>query len=185
MAPLLRTLALVLVLAVPQVAQAYVYLTRDQLVATWFADADRVETAIFEPSAAQRAALKQVLGYAPPKPRYEILVGRRGDAVTGYAVVDDQLGQHEPITFGVWLDPAAKVRGVEILVYREAYGEGVRAPAFRGQFVGLDARAPMKVGKDVRIVSGATISSRSLAVGTRRACALVEAWLAAQPAVAG
>lgn len=185
MAPLLRTLALVLVLAVPRVAEAYVYYTRDQLVATWFADAERVDSAFFEPTADQRAALGQVLGYAPPKPRYEILVGRRGDTVTGYAVLDEQLGQHEPITFGVWLDPAAKVRGVEILVYREAYGDGVRGDAFRRQFVGLDARAPMKVGKDIRIVSGATISSRSVAVGTRRACALVEAWLASQPAVAG
>jgi hypothetical protein len=35
----------------------------------------------------------------------------------------------------------------------------------------------MRPGKDIRIVSGATVSTRSLSVGTRRAVAIVHAWL--------
>lgn len=161
-------------------AHAYVYFTRDQLVAAYFPDVDTVESVSFTPDAAQRAALKERLGYNLPKPTYEILVGRRGGSVTGYAIVDEQVGQHEPITFAVLLDAQARVRRIEVMVYREAYGDGVRAASFRDQFTGLGADATMRVGKEIRIVSGATISSRAIATGTRRACALLEAWLGAR-----
>lgn len=177
MASLLRALVLLVALLAPGAADAYVYFTKEQLVASYFPGADRVESVWFEPSESQRADLKKTLGYALPKPRYEILVGRKGGETLGYAVVDEQVGQHEPITFAVLVDAEAKVRRVEVMVYREAYGDGVRAAAFRDQFAGLDASSPMRVGKEIRIVSGATVSSRSVATGTRRASALVEAWL--------
>lgn len=177
MASLLRVFVLLAILLAPGAADAYVHFTRDQIVASYFPEADRVESVWFQPSDAQRAELKKTLGYNLPKAKYEILVGRKGDATLGYAVVDEQIGQHEPITFAVLVDAAAKVRRVEVMVYREAYGDGVRAASFRDQFTGLDATSPMRVGKEIRIVSGATISSRSIATGTRRASALVEAWL--------
>lgn len=181
----LRALLLLLALVVPRLAHAYVYFTPEQLLGTWFAGAETVETVIFTPSEADRGALKAQLGYALPKAAYEVRVGRKGGQVTGYAILDEQRGQHEPISFAVLLDASARVRAVEVLVYREQYGDGVRAEAFRKQFVGLDAAAPMKVGKDIQIVSGATISSRAIAVGTRRASALVTTWLSAQSVAAG
>jgi hypothetical protein len=154
-------------------AHAYVYFTREALLASFFPDQVPVSTS-FSPDP---AAMRERLGYPLPKPAYEILSGHDRTGAPTFAVIDDQLGQHEPITFAVLCDATPAVLQLEVMVYREAYGDGVRAPAFRDQFRGLGLAAPMRPGKDIRIVSGATVSTRSLSVGTRRAVAIVHAWL--------
>lgn len=154
-------------------AHAYVYLTEAALLESFFPGQTPARVG-FSPDP---AALRSVLGYPLPRPTYELLVGKDATGAPAYAIIDEQLGLHEPITFAVLLDGTATIRQLELMVYREAYGDGVRAPAFRDQFRGLGLSAPMRPGKDIRIVSGATISTRSLSVGARRACAIVNAWL--------
>lgn len=161
-----------LLLASPP-AHAYVYLTEAALLGSFFPDQTPARVS-FSPDP---TALRAVLGYPLPRPTYELLVGHDTGGAPTYAIIDDQIGLHEPITFAVLLDGSATIRQLELMVYREAYGDGVRAPAFRDQFRGLGLAAPMRPGKDIRIVSGATISTRSLSVGARRACAIVSAWL--------
>jgi hypothetical protein len=162
-------------------AWAYVYYTEPALLASFFPGA-QVADVVYTPSPAELTALQAQLGYALPKPSYTLHVGKSGTDVLGYAVVDDQLGLHEPITFGVLVGPDGAVQRIEVMVYREAYGDGVRAPTFRNQFTGLNATSPMRAGKEIHIVSGATVSSRSLSTGVRRAAALVAAWRAGHPA---
>jgi hypothetical protein len=156
-----------------------VYFTPEALLASFFPTAEHIEPVAFTPDDATRAALKARLGYELPKETYTVQVGHLGDAALGYGLVDEQVGLHEPITFGVLVGPEGTVSRVEVMVYREAYGDGVRGPAFRRQFTGLTSASPMRAGKEIQIVSGATISSRSLSVGVRRAVAIVEAWRAA------
>jgi hypothetical protein len=181
---LLKLTTALLLLAIARPAAAYVFFTPDALLASFFPSADHVDAVVFTPDAAARGAFKARVGYDLPKPSYTIQVGHAGAATLGYAIVDDQLGQHEPITFGVLVGPDGKVGRIEVLVYREAYGDGVRSPAFRKQFTGLTAASPMRAGKEIQIVSGATSSSRALSVGVRRATAIVETWLASAPPAA-
>lgn len=157
-------------------AHAYVYFTPEQLRASFFGAA-AVETVAYTPDAPTRERLRALLGYDLPKPTYTLEVARDGAAVSGVSLLDQQLGQHEPIDFGVLVGPDGKVKRVEILVYREAYGDGVRAEAFRKQFVGLGAGANMRPGKEIRVISGATISTRSISTGVKRAVAVVSAYL--------
>lgn len=162
-------LALLLALCSP--AQAYVYWTPEALVADMLPGESpaRVD---FTPDAAAKARLEAALGYALPKASYPVYPGKQSAVI-----LDDQRGQHEPIDFGVLIDRQVTVQRVEILVYREAYGDAVKGAAFRKQFVGLGLTAPLRPGKDIRIVSGATISTRSIALGVKRALALMaEFW---------
>ena len=76
------------------------------------------------------------------------------------------------------LDPEAKVTRVEIVAYREPYGDGIRAERFRRQFVGKGARAGFAPDRDIDAISGATISSRSMCAGVQRASVLLEETLA-------
>jgi Na+-transporting NADH:ubiquinone oxidoreductase subunit NqrC len=57
---------------------------------------------------------------------------------------------------------------VEILQYRESYGGEVREPSWLGQFIGKTAASPLKVGSDIRNISGATLSSLHLTEGVKR-----------------
>jgi len=86
----------------------------------------------------------------------------------GWFVVDQVIGKHEFITYAVGLDASGAVKQVEILEYRESYGDQVRAAAWRAQFVGKRAGAPLKLGQDIKNISGATLSSKHVADGVRR-----------------
>ncbi|MFN7143425.1 MAG: FMN-binding protein [Myxococcota bacterium] len=169
-------LLIVVALVATRAAHAYVYFTPEKLMESFF-PGGTTEAVTFTPDAAARDRIQAALGYDLPKPTYTLQVGTVNGVVAGYAVLDQQLGQHEPIDFGVLVGPDAKVKRVEVLVYREAYGDGVRAEAFRKQFVGLGLSAPMRAGKDIRVVSGATISTRSISTGVKRAVAIVSAYL--------
>jgi len=52
--------------------------------------------------------------------------------------------------------------------YRESYGYEVRNPAWRKQFIGKTYAAPLSLDKDVRNISGATLSCRHIAQGVKR-----------------
>jgi len=92
----------------------------------------------------------------------------------GSALMDAELGKHQPIDYLVAMDPSGKVVDVELLVYREGYGGGVRSERFRTQFKGKDRGAALQLGQDLDSVSGATISSRTLADGVAKALRLFQ-----------
>jgi Na+-translocating ferredoxin:NAD+ oxidoreductase RnfG subunit len=50
--------------------------------------------------------------------------------------------------------------------------------SWRKQFRGKTADAPLQVGKDIRNISGATISSNSVTRGVKQALAELSAWRA-------
>jgi Na+-translocating ferredoxin:NAD+ oxidoreductase RnfG subunit len=149
-----------------------VYWTPKALLKDFFKTSDKVGYLTLE-TKPHAAALKARLGALPPKDKYVVFVARTGDRVDGYAVIDEERGQHEPITFAVKLSPAGAVERMEVMVYREGYGAEIREPRFRRQFEGKVERDALKVGDDLVAISGATISSKAMAIGVRRAVALV------------
>ena len=78
------------------------------------------------------------------------------------------VGKHEFITFAVAIDVGGAVKSVEILDYRESYGGQVRDPRWRAQFIGKRAGAPLKLGGEIKNISGATLSSKHVSDGVRR-----------------
>jgi hypothetical protein len=154
-------------------AEASYYTTRGVL-AEFFPGSERVSYRSFTLDAPARARLAQRLGYAPSRDRYTIFVATTQGKVDGYAIVDDEQGLHQPITFATRLSPRGTVERVEIMVYREPRGDEVRDPRFRKQFEGKTAQDSLRLGRDIDAVSGATVSSASLATGVRRAAVLVE-----------
>lgn len=99
-----------------------------------------------------------------------------GAELEGYAVVRNVLGKDQPITFLVATDTAGVLKDVDILVYREPYGGDVAYEAWRKQFRGKTAADPLVIGRDVRSISGATISANSVTLGVRAALADLARW---------
>jgi electron transport complex protein RnfG len=154
-------------------AEASYYSTRGVL-AEFFPQSEHVGYRTFALDKSIRARLAQRLGYAPGRDKYTIFVATTHGKIDGYAVVDDEQGLHQPITFATRLSPRGMVERVEIMVYREPRGDEVRDPRFRKQFQGKTSQDPLRLNQDIDAVSGATVSSASLAVGVRRAAILVE-----------
>src|SRR5579871_162978 len=91
-----------------------------------------------------------------------------GDRLLGLFVLDHVIGKHLYIDYAVALDTSGRVMRVEILQYRESYGGEVREPGWLAQFVGKTSSSPLKVGSDIRNISGATLSSLHITEGGKR-----------------
>jgi Na+-translocating ferredoxin:NAD+ oxidoreductase RnfG subunit len=162
------------VVAAPSPVSAQEYYTVRQLLAEQFKSSERVSYVRVRPSGEQRARIEHRLGRDLSKSDYTVYVAKTGERVDGYALFDDELGQHEPISFATFFDAQGKVTRVEVVAYREAYGDGVRAQRFRRQFVGKDAHSGFAPQSDIDAISGATISSRALCVGVQRAALVLD-----------
>jgi hypothetical protein len=91
-----------------------------------------------------------------------------GGKVLGLFVIDHVIGKHLYIDYAVALTPNGQVHRVDILQYRESYGGEVRGSSWLGQFVGKGSSSPLKLGDDIRNISGATLSSQHVTEGVKR-----------------
>jgi hypothetical protein len=61
------------------------------------------------------------------------------------------------------------------MVYREPYGGEVRYPRFLAQYRGKNLTAPLLPFRDIRNITGATLSAEAVGRGVRKALALLRA----------
>ena len=89
------------------------------------------------------------------------------------AVICEEIGKHRPITFIVAAYPDGSVKDVALMMYREPVGEEVRYPAFLKQFTGKSLEDPIFPRRDIKNVTGATLSVRAMSRGVRKALAFI------------
>jgi Na+-translocating ferredoxin:NAD+ oxidoreductase RnfG subunit len=77
----------------------------------------------------------------------------------------------------VALGPDGRVKRVEILEYRESYGSEIANRDWLAQFAGKSGGDGLKPGSDIRIISGATLSSRHITEGIKRVLAIHDLFL--------
>lgn len=147
--------------AVP--ARAEVYLTVGQAQAILFPGAAMSPVTVTL-TAEQAAAIEADSGVSVRSRQVRAFKASTG----GWMIVDEVLGKHEFIPIAVAFDRKGAVQGVEILEYRESYGDGVRDPGWRAQFTGKRRGAALKLDADIRNISGATLSSRHITDGVKR-----------------
>lgn len=149
-----------------------VYLTPQQALKRTFQGSQEVvsekKTLLLE----QKKRIEKATGITVAKDQWTFYLGKSGAKVDGYALIDNEIGKTEPITFMTTLSPQGEVRSVEILVYREPIGGEVKSDAFRKQFVGKKDVDPIRIGQDIKNITGATLSSRAVSVGVKRAVLL-------------
>lgn len=159
----------------PAIAQ--VYWTVPAVLKSFFAKSTKVGFKSVTLTDAQAKEIGKQLGTGPVKKDWTVYVASSdgGAKRDGFALVDDEKGMHEPIDFAVQFGRDGCVERVEILVYREPYGDEVRQARYRDQFKGKCARDPITAGRDIDIVSGASISSKSVAFGVKRDTLVLQA----------
>ena len=129
-------------------------------------------------SDAQRKAIARAAGAPGYDKVQRVWEVRKGDQRVGWFIVDRVIGKHEFITYALALGADGSVRGVEILDYRETYGGEIRNAQWRQQFVGKRPGSQLQLDKDIRNISGATLSSRHVTDGVRRLLVTYQMFLA-------
>lgn len=160
-----------LVIAAP--VQATVYLSVQQAQALMFPGASLTPASITL-TPAQVKAIEKACDVNVLSPQVNAWRASTG----GWFIADQVVGKHEFIPFALALDEHGAVQSVEILEYREAYGEQVRNEAWRAQFAGKTHASPLKLNDDIKNISGATLSSRHVTDGVKRLLATYELVLA-------
>lgn len=146
---------------VAHVAYAVQYMSVEQAQRAAFPDATEFATRPLD--AANLAAAGAPQGWAP-----KVWRARAGGRDLGWLAVDQVIGKSELITYAVALDANGTVMSVEVLDYRESHGGEIRLAGWRKQFVGKTGGDPVELNKDIKNISGATLSCRHVTEGVRR-----------------
>lgn len=158
----------------PSLGYAVVYLTEEEALKNLIPQARRFRKEEVSLTRVQKERVRELLGNRVREKAYTFWIGEGDGGPEGYAVRLNVVGKERPITFMVAVSPEGKVLGAEVLVYRESQGSEVRSGGFMGQFVGKTLDSPLKLGRDIDAISGATLSSRSTAYAVKKALALME-----------
>lgn len=148
---------------VPIVSHAAIYLTIDQAKNLIFPNKVLIKKNI-QLSNSQLSQLKKASGITYPLKTDQIYKSNDG----GWLIIDQVLGKHEMITYAVGLTANGAVKRVEVLEYNESYGAQVKEASWLQQFTGKTITSPVALNKDIKNISGATLSSKHLTDGVRR-----------------
>lgn len=152
-------------------ARATVYFTTDAVKRALFPNGARFVDRSVTLTKQQKAAIaraSRTRGFPDRVIAFEVQ-GASGRLGTLY--IDRVYGKHEFITYAVALDAGGAVQGIEIMEFRESYGDEVRLPRWRAQFSGKRAGQPLEIDKQIHNISGATLSCVHITEGVRRVLA--------------
>lgn len=159
--------------AVSVSAAATQYATPEEAARRCFPDATGFKDGTAQLTPDELRSVAQAAGLPARSAAWRTMVAMKGETPLGVVVFDAVIGKFELIDYAVGIATDGKVRNVEILTYRESHGYEVRLPAWRKQFAGKGADAPLRVGDDIANISGATLSTTNITNGVRRIVAVV------------
>jgi FAD:protein FMN transferase len=160
--------------AVPAAAETY--LTEAQALAVILGEGTIPRREDRTLDANLRARLEHETNVKFPGPAYTFFLTGPPNQPQKFAIVMNEIGKTEPITFMVGINDQGKVTEVVIMVFRENRGWEVKEKRFLNQFKGKTVRSPIRVEEDIINYTGATLSSKAVARGVKRALALVNAF---------
>jgi Na+-translocating ferredoxin:NAD+ oxidoreductase RnfG subunit len=157
-------------LALP--AYAADYLTVEEAQRILFADADAFTPVPVHLSSEQMRAIRDMSGVRQREADPEIWRAQKSGQTIGWVLIDNVVGKHEYITYALALSMEGSVLGIEILSYRESYGDEIRDGEWRAFFEDKIVSDPFKLNEDIPNISGATLSCRNVTNGVKRLLAL-------------
>ncbi len=158
-----------------ELSMAEVYLTEEEALKLMFPKSERIKKDLIESfRRIRRLRLRSVSAGNFPKNDFEVYIGETGPKIDGYALIQNTIGKHKPMTYMVGVDSTGHVSNVELLVFREARGSEVRTKRFNVQYEGKTVLDPVRLNKDIINISGATMSVRSMTAGIKRVLVLVD-----------
>ncbi len=157
-----------------EMMHAEVYLTEEEALKLMFPKSERIRKEIITLSPEKKSLIQERIGWKFPEESFEVYIGETGSTVDGYAMVQNTIGKHKPMTYMVGVDSKGQCTDVELLVFREARGSEVRTKRFNVQYEGKTVFDPIRINKDIINISGATMSVRSMSAGVKRVLVLID-----------
>ncbi len=150
-----------------------VYFTEEEAAQVMFPDSESIRKEVLPLTAEQKSFIEKTIGWKFPETSFDVYIGETKGKIDGYALVQNTIGKHRPITYMVGVDSEGEVTNFEVLVYREARGNEIATKRFNFQYEGKTFEDPIRINRDIINITGATMSVRSASAGVKRVLALV------------
>lgn len=157
-----------------EMMMAEVFMTEEDGVKVMLPKSERVRKETIKLSPEKKAQIEERIGWKFPEESFEIYIGETGTQIDGYALVQNTIGKHKPMTYMVGVDSKGRVSDIELLIFRESRGSEIRQKRFNTQYEGKTVLDPIRINKDIINISGATMSVRSMSAGIKRVLVLVD-----------
>lgn len=149
-------------------AHATTYFTGDAIKRALFPGATRFVDRSFALSKPQVTIIAKASATRVMTPKVVAFDAYGGSMKLGTLLIDKVYGKHEFITYALAINAGGSVKGVEVMEYRESYGEQIRIPKWRAQFLGKRPGEALRIDKEIKNISGATLSCVHITEGVRR-----------------
>jgi Na+-translocating ferredoxin:NAD+ oxidoreductase RnfG subunit len=157
-----------------EMSMAEVYLTEEEALKLMFPKSEHIKKDLLKVPTDKKMVVEERIGWKFPENDFDVYIGQTGAQIDGYALVQNTIGKHKPMTYMVGVDNTGHVLNVELLIFREARGSEVRTKRFNVQYEGKTVSDPVRLNKDIINISGATMSVRSMTAGIKRVLVLVD-----------
>src|SRR5690348_5013341 len=108
------------------------FLSPEEAARVCFPDATSVSRKMVPMSAEDKKRIEKETGARGAPKEQQVWVASRGSKALGCIIVDQVIGKHDLIDYAVAVSTNGTVLQVEILEYREHYGDQVRDAKWRG-----------------------------------------------------
>ncbi|MYC27855.1 MAG: FMN-binding protein [Nitrospira sp. SB0662_bin_26] len=150
-----------------------IYFTEDEAAKVMFPDSEKIRRETLQLTAEKKAFVEEVIGWEFPEYTFDVFIGETRENIDGYAVIQNTIGKHRPITYMVGVTATGECMNFEVLVYREARGNEIATKRFNYQYHGKTIGDPIRINRDIINITGATMSVRSASAGVKRVLVLV------------
>ena len=152
-------------------ANAKVFYSQQEALDLAFPDADRIETDTRVLSAEQVEAVEKSARSKLDSRIAKFYAAWKDDQVLGYAFIDVHTVRTLPEAFMVVLEPDGTTRSVRVLAFHEPL-DYLPTERWYEQFEARSLSDPLRLGRDIHGIVGATLSARAVTQSVRRVLAL-------------
>lgn len=164
-------LLLISSLLLPEICEAKVFLSQQEALEVAFPDCDEVRERTYILSAAQAAEIERIARSPLESRIFTLSSGWKQGKLVGHAFIEVHTVRTKAEAFIVVIDPGGTVGMVKMLAFHEPL-DYLPTDRWFDQFDGKTLEDGMRVGRDVHGVVGATLSTRAISQGVRRALAI-------------
>ena len=150
-----------------------IYFTEEEAAKVMFPDSGNIRKEKLAINLAQKSLVQRIIGWEFPETSFDVYIGETRGKIDGYALVQNTIGKHRPITYMVGVDATGSVTNFEVLIYREARGNEIATRRFNFQYEGKRVDDAIRINRDIINITGATMSVRSASAGVKRVLVLV------------
>ncbi len=158
-------------------AQSKVFMNRDEALESAFPGADRIDKKELFLTEKQAQEIESLSRSRLSTRIYIVYEGFNGDTSLGYAIIDTHNLRTKTETVMFVINPDGTLRQAEILAFFEP-PEYMPGKNWIALFYGKSIRDSLKPGKDIPNITGATITSTSLAQTIRQVLAIARVAIA-------